>query len=79
MENDNLIILDEAEIIKKDLEYECIQWQSVGKASVAIANILYMEQFDPWHKEGLQLAQEIIKEYCNFLELAASKKVYIEK
>lgn len=58
----------EAEILHCDREYEALTWQNIGKASVTIANILYMNACDPCHVEGLQLAQEVIKEYSNLVD-----------
>ena len=62
-------LIEESEFLRKDREYECVKWMSISKAYAAISNILYMETLMPWQVEGLQLAQECLKEYVSFIDL----------
>ena len=75
----NPYLSHEAEIINKDREYECVKWMSISKASVAIADLLQWEQFNEWHREGLLMAQEVIKEYSAFMDMLASDKLLMKK
>lgn len=53
----------------------------VSKAYAAISNILYMDSDSlmPWQVEGLQLAQECLKEYTSFVDMLASEKLLTKK
>ena len=72
-------LIDESELLQKDREYEAVKWMSISKAYAAISNILYMEELMPWQVEGLQLAQEGLKEYTSFVDMLTSEKLLIKK
>ena len=72
-------LIDESELLHKDREYEVVKWVSISKAYAAISNILYMETLMPWQVEGLQLAQECLKEYTSFVDMLTSEKLLIKK
>lgn len=72
-------LIEESEFLRKDREYECVKWMSISKAYAAISNILYMETLMPWQVEGLQLAQECLKEYTSFVDMLTSEKLLIKK
>ena len=70
----------ESDLLKKDKEYEAIKWMTISKASVTIANILYMDTgLMPWQIEGLELAQECIREYASYIDLMVSDELLIKK
>ena len=68
-----------AELLQKDREYECITWQDIGRASIAVANILFAKNYEDWHEEGLQLAQQLIRGYAEFIELLSSGELMVKK
>lgn len=72
-------LIDESELLQKYREYEAVKWMSISKAYAAISNILYMETLMPWQVEGLQLAQECLKEYTSFVDMLTSEKLLIKK
>lgn len=72
-------LIEESELLQKDREYESVKWMSISKAYAAISNILYMEELMPWQVEGLQLAQECLKEYTSFVDMLTSEKLLIKK
>ena len=72
-------LIDESELLQKDREYEAVKWMSISKAYAAISNILYMETLMPWQVEGLQLAQECLKEYTSFMDMLTSDKLLLKK
>lgn len=73
------LLIDESELLHKDREYECIKWMSISKAYAVISNILYMDTLMPWQIEGLQLAQECLKEYTSFVDMLTSEKLLTKK
>ena len=75
------LLIEESEFLRKDREYECVKWMSISKAYAAISNILYMDSDSlmPWQVEGLQLAQECLKEYTSFVDMLTSAKLLIKK
>ena len=72
-------LIEESELLHKDREYEAVKWMSISKAYAAISNILYMEELMPWQVEGLELAQECLKEYTSFVDMLTSEKLLIKK
>lgn len=72
-------LINESELMRNDREYECVKWMSISKAYAAISNILYMETLMPWQVEGLQLAQECLKEYTSFVDMLTSDKLLLKK
>lgn len=75
------LLIEESEFLRKDREYECIKWMSISKAYATISNILYMDSDSlmPWQVEGLQLAQECLKEYTSFVDMLTSEKLLTKK
>ena len=54
---------DELEFLQKDREYEAVKWMIISKASVAIADVLNMDELMPRQIQGLKHAQQCLLEY----------------
>lgn len=74
-------IKNESDSLNTDREYEAVKWMSISKASTTIADILhtYIGELMPWQVEGLQFAQECLKEYTHFIDLLTSDKLLLKK
>ena len=70
---------EESKLLHEDRDYECVKWMAISKAYAAISNILYLETLMPWQIEGLQLAQECLKEYTSFVDMLTSDNLLLKK
>ena len=69
----------ESEILQKDRECEACRWMMIGKASLAIADVLNMDELMPWQVQGLKHAQVCLAEDARIIDLLVSDKLLIKK